>query len=253
MNPFRYLPMLSLKSRIAIAVVLSTVVTTALVTWAAIHVVQAGVEASLTAAQYALTERIASEIDQGFRNRRLALDHLTNDLPQESFDQPALLDSFLSKHTLQEGLFDSVLVFDANGTLLTAVRLPGKGPGLDLNRLRGTSRAYFNDTVRLRHGVISAPLRSALTGAPVVVVTNPVYDQRGALRLVLAAAVTLTPQLFTGNQKGTQVGRGGEMSIITTDGVTVAHPNSARILTNLGRYQDSKHLHFHISSGEPLR
>lgn len=27
---------------------------------------------------------------------------------------------------------------------------------------------------------------------------------------------------------------------------------AARILTNLGEYQDSKHLHFHISSGEPL-
>src|SRR3989338_3868035 len=27
----------------------------------------------------------------------------------------------------------------------------------------------------------------------------------------------------------------------------------ARILTNLGRYQDSKHLHIHVSSGEALR
>ncbi|MSU56168.1 MAG: HIT domain-containing protein [Candidatus Taylorbacteria bacterium] len=26
----------------------------------------------------------------------------------------------------------------------------------------------------------------------------------------------------------------------------------ARILTNVGKYQDSKHLHFHINSGEPL-
>lgn len=26
---------------------------------------------------------------------------------------------------------------------------------------------------------------------------------------------------------------------------------AARILTNLGKYQDSKHLHLHISSGEP--
>jgi histidine triad (HIT) family protein len=25
-----------------------------------------------------------------------------------------------------------------------------------------------------------------------------------------------------------------------------------RILTNLGRYQDSKHLHFHVSSGPPI-
>ena len=27
---------------------------------------------------------------------------------------------------------------------------------------------------------------------------------------------------------------------------------ACRVLTNLGRYQDSKHLHIHISSGEPL-
>ena len=34
--------------------------------------------------------------------------------------------------------------------------------------------------------------------------------------------------------------------------VTAEH-GAARILTNLGRYQDSKHLHFHINSGDPLR
>lgn len=28
--------------------------------------------------------------------------------------------------------------------------------------------------------------------------------------------------------------------------------NKCRIITNLGDYQDSKHLHFHISEGEPL-
>lgn len=33
----------------------------------------------------------------------------------------------------------------------------------------------------------------------------------------------------------------------------VSEQGGARILTNLGKYQDSKHLHFHISSGDPLR
>lgn len=28
---------------------------------------------------------------------------------------------------------------------------------------------------------------------------------------------------------------------------------AARVLTNLGEYQDSKHLHIHVSSGKPLR
>lgn len=33
----------------------------------------------------------------------------------------------------------------------------------------------------------------------------------------------------------------------------VAEQGAARVLTNLGQYQDSKHLHFHINSGDPLR
>ena len=31
-----------------------------------------------------------------------------------------------------------------------------------------------------------------------------------------------------------------------------AEHGACRVLTNLGRYQDSKHLHFHINSGEPF-
>ena len=32
----------------------------------------------------------------------------------------------------------------------------------------------------------------------------------------------------------------------------LAEKGAARVLTNLGEYQDSKHLHFHINSGKPL-
>jgi histidine triad (HIT) family protein len=34
-------------------------------------------------------------------------------------------------------------------------------------------------------------------------------------------------------------------------GVLAEH-GACRVLTNLGAYQDSKHLHFHVNSGEPL-
>ena len=33
----------------------------------------------------------------------------------------------------------------------------------------------------------------------------------------------------------------------------VAKHGACRVLTNLGEYQDSKHLHWHVSYGEPLR
>ena len=33
----------------------------------------------------------------------------------------------------------------------------------------------------------------------------------------------------------------------------VAEKGGARVLTNLGEYQDSKHLHFHVNSGKQIR
>jgi histidine triad (HIT) family protein len=33
----------------------------------------------------------------------------------------------------------------------------------------------------------------------------------------------------------------------------VAEHGACRVLTNLGRYQESKHLHFHVNSGEQSR
>ncbi len=38
---------------------------------------------------------------------------------------------------------------------------------------------------------------------------------------------------------------------LVADQVTREH-GACRVLTNLGRYQDSKHLHFHVNAGEPL-
>ncbi len=34
---------------------------------------------------------------------------------------------------------------------------------------------------------------------------------------------------------------------------TVAGKGAARVITNLGKYQESKHLHFHVCSGEKIR
>jgi histidine triad (HIT) family protein len=39
---------------------------------------------------------------------------------------------------------------------------------------------------------------------------------------------------------------------IVAEEVTAQH-GACRVLTNLGEYQDSKHLHFHVNSGVPVR
>jgi histidine triad (HIT) family protein len=44
------------------------------------------------------------------------------------------------------------------------------------------------------------------------------------------------------------------MAVVRDVAATVeAEHGACRVLTNLGRYQDSKHLHFHVNSGKPVR
>ncbi len=44
------------------------------------------------------------------------------------------------------------------------------------------------------------------------------------------------------------------LAVVRRVAAQVASEDGAcRVLTNLGRYQDSKHLHFHVNSGEPRR
>ena len=44
------------------------------------------------------------------------------------------------------------------------------------------------------------------------------------------------------------------MDAVATIAADVEREHGAcRVLTNLGRYQDSKHLHFHVNSGKPVR
>ena len=58
----------------------------------------------------------------------------------------------------------------------------------------------------------------------------------------------------------TDLGAGSEelltrvMSVVRVVAAQVeAEHGACRVLTNLGRYQDSKHLHFHVTSGPPVR
>lgn len=58
----------------------------------------------------------------------------------------------------------------------------------------------------------------------------------------------------------TDLGDGAEavlaavLSVVRTVAAQVeAEHGACRVLTNLGRYQDSKHLHFHVNSGKPIR
>ena len=59
-------------------------------------------------------------------------------------------------------------------------------------------RSYLKDTLRMRQGVISQPIISALSGKPVVLITEPVFDRAGKIVAVIGGAIDLGNPHFSG-------------------------------------------------------
>ncbi|WP_338760949.1 hypothetical protein [Massilia sp. METH4] len=93
-------------------------------------------------------------------------------------DMQALLDS----HPLLRDEFSDVVAFDARGDRIATLKQRDARP------LNVAARPYFQATLRRRDGVITAPFRSALSGRPVVSVTQPLIDARGDVHASLPAA-----------------------------------------------------------------
>jgi histidine triad (HIT) family protein len=72
---------------------------------------------------------------------------------------------------------------------------------------------------------------------PVHIVVIP-KSHIGSLLTIEAESVLLTEMIQVIQQVAVRV---------------VAEHGACRVLTNLGEYQESKHLHWHVCSGEPLR
>lgn len=78
--------------------------------------------------------------------------------------------------------------------------------------------------------MISAPIRSALSGQPVVVITQPLCDADGKLAGIVLGAIDLLRPSFSAQLDALRAGAGGYLFIVAGNGVTEHHPDKARIL-----------------------
>ena len=98
---------------------------------------------------------------------------------------------------------------------------------------------------------------SGATAVDVVVETSEVLAYHHT-RPFWPVHIVVIPKLHVPSL--TDLGEGGEallhklLAVVREVAARVESDHGkARVLTNLGEYQDSKHLHFHVNSGEPLR
>lgn len=62
--------------------------------------------------------------------------------------------------------------------------------------ISGLGKQYFEETPGRKKGIVSAPLKSELSGSPVVLVTAPLLDDKGNVAPILAGAIELQRTAF---------------------------------------------------------
>ncbi|TWI69510.1 diguanylate cyclase (GGDEF)-like protein [Pseudoduganella lurida] len=178
--------------------------------------------------QLALLSSAAAGLDQDFGMRQALLRTIAEGLADRATLTAADLQADLEKHpTLREEFFN-VIVFDTAGTVVANL-----GDRRALGSRIAASRAYFAETLRAREGVISAPLRSTLSGKPIVLITQPVFDGAGKVRYVLGAAVNLANGRLLGHFEAARPGNTGYLFLVDGTGTILIHPNRDRILKRM--------------------
>jgi len=165
----------------------------------------------------------AAFIDNDLYNKRQLLRALGEEINDRGLPLSELQPMLEAHETLRDTFFN-VNAFDLSGNLVASLR------DRNAKRINIAERQYFKDTLSHQEGVISTPLQSALSGRPVVVITQPLRDANGKLTGIVLGAIDLLRPSFSAQLDALRSGADGYLFIVAANGVTVHHPDKARIL-----------------------
>lgn len=216
----------SLKARITVVVVFLVLLAAGLVTYVSLHLAERQMRTVVGDQQFALLSSAAAYIDEDLVSKKSLLMALREQLAYGNIRTPSSIQGFLEAHGSLRDEFFNVIALDKSGKLIA-----------NLNDRRATGdfskREYFIDTVASHEGLVSSPFKSALSGKPVVLVTEPVYDAAGKLLFVIAGAIDLQRPRFFGQLEALRPGRSGYLFMLTIRGTIIHHPDKERILNNV--------------------
>ncbi|WP_249938047.1 diguanylate cyclase [Variovorax sp. 3P27G3] len=135
---------------------------------------------------------------------------------------------FLEKHASLRQAFDNVAFLDMDGNLVA--NLNGAQA---IGKVNVRDRAYFQQTIASKAGLVSEPYQNRLNGLAQVAITEPVLDHAGQVRFVISGAINLKDRNVLGTLTDIKLGKTGYLFVTTTDGIVVDHPRTSRILNQI--------------------
>ncbi|MFL9924536.1 diguanylate cyclase [Herbaspirillum lusitanum] len=219
---------LALQTRLALAVVTAVLITAVVVTAVSLFVIRRDMRDELGEQQFTALKLTAAALDAGFADRRIALRSLAQGMPPGARGNALLMQAYIEQHQSLTSLFFNFSVVEPNGNVVANFIDPTQ-----INRFSMANRDYLLETVKTRKGVISTPLESKMSGRAIVLMTEPVLNQKGDVELVFMASIDLRQNNFLGQFTDVKLGKSGFMYILTPAGMLVEHPEKERILKHM--------------------
>jgi diguanylate cyclase (GGDEF)-like protein/PAS domain S-box-containing protein len=207
-------------------VILFVLTATIVLTWLALSMSERDMKGVIGQQQFNMLSVAAAHIDEQLAAKRMLLASIAEAVPPGQ-RTPQAIRQAIERHAMAATEFANVAAFDASGTYLTSLRPPQLGsPNV-------ADRPYFEQTMTLKRGIISPPVRGRVSNLPVVVLTHPIVDSGGDVLVVLVGSIDLLNSDFFHHFNNMKPGKTGFMFIMTTEGILVNHPNKARLLQHI--------------------
>jgi diguanylate cyclase (GGDEF)-like protein/PAS domain S-box-containing protein len=226
----------SLKARMTSVVVLLVLGAAAVVTTIALLAAERDMKEVIGRQQYALLTGAAAYLDEQLQAKSTFLAAVAETLPLASLT-PEGLRAALVRHPTVGAEFSNIVAFDVKAGLVANLRESGLSRSVN-----AAARPYFEQTVQQRRGLISPPFRSALSGLPVVLLTQPVFGPDGAVAYVIGGSIDLLNSDFFARFTALTPSRSGYVFVMTGDGILISHPDKSRLLTHVNEERPGRNL-----------
>ncbi len=222
-----WLKKLSLKAKMALAATglfLLFVVTSA---YFAASYVERAFKESIFTQQFSLVANMADNIDDKLRIAHNALKTVAATASRDVFTNPVSAQRFLDDKVGLLALFDNGIFFiDNKGILIAESPYRPKRRGRDLS-----FRDWVQNTVSGRKPYISDAYISTHTpGQPAIVMTVPVFDQKGEMTGMMTGSLDLLGENLLAQLSRARIGNAGYFFIIDKKRTLIVHADKERIM-----------------------
>jgi signal transduction histidine kinase/DNA-binding response OmpR family regulator len=225
---FRFVPAISLKSKVVIGNVVLAIVVLVLTSTIQTHYMRRDMSRMLSDRQFADVTRAAQQIDANIDNDRDVLVRLANGLPAADLVSPSVTAAYFAARPALLATFDDLLVLDRAGRLLAD--FPHQSNRVALSDDEQVSLRRLAQTMQVQ---ITEPAANVSHGEPGLKIMVPIVGKDHLLSGIIVGVLKLENQNLLGNLSQAKLGKSGVFVMLTKTRPAryLAHPNKDMILS----------------------